>query len=54
MRQDMLIARGLLAPFAEDGSVDPRVEEMGLARPGEIIFKLSPLPGGAARTPNPR
>ena len=32
VRQDMLIARGLLAPFAEDGSVDPRVEEMGLAR----------------------
>ena len=31
-RQDMLIARGLLAPFAEDGSVDPRVEAMGLAR----------------------
>jgi len=28
----MLIARGLLAPFAEDGSVDPRVQEMGLAR----------------------
>ena len=32
VRQDMLIARGLLAPFAADGSVDPRVEEMGLAR----------------------
>jgi len=32
VRQDMLIASGLLAPFAEDGSVDPRVEEMGLAR----------------------
>ena len=32
VRQDMLIARGLLAPFAVDGSVDPRVQEMGLAR----------------------
>jgi len=32
VRQDMLIARGLLAPFAADGSVDPRVQEMGLAR----------------------
>jgi len=32
VRQDMLIASGLLAPYAEDGSVDPRVEELGLAR----------------------
>lgn len=32
VRQDMLIARGLLAPFAADGSVDPRVQELGLAR----------------------
>jgi hypothetical protein len=32
VRQDMLIAQGLLAPFAADGSVDPRVEAMGLAR----------------------
>ena len=32
VRQDMLIAQGLLAPFAVDGSVDPRVQEMGLAR----------------------
>ena len=32
VRQDMLIARGLLAPYAADGSVDPRVQEMGLAR----------------------
>ena len=32
VRHDMLIARGLLAPFEEGRSVDPRVEEMSLAR----------------------
>jgi hypothetical protein len=32
VRQDMLIAAGLLAPFDDDGNIDPRVEELGLAR----------------------